>query len=44
MKPPNSVLAGETDALGGDPRPCAIVPRPIPCLQTSATTVIGGAR
>ena len=29
MKPPNSVLAGETDALGGDLRPCARLPRPI---------------
>ena len=44
MKPPNSVLAGEIDALRGDLRPCAIVPRPIPCPQTSATTLIGGAR
>ena len=25
MKPPNSLLAGTTDALGGDLRPCASV-------------------
>jgi hypothetical protein len=44
MNTPTSALAAKTDALRGALRPCARLPRPIPCPQTSATTVIGGER
>ena len=44
MTIPNPPLALDTDALRGVLRPCAIVPRPIPSPQTSATTLIGGER
>jgi hypothetical protein len=37
-------LARVIDALRAVLRPCASVPRPIPCPQTSSTTLIGGER
>jgi hypothetical protein len=40
----NPTLAGEADALRAVLRPCAIVPRPIPCPQTSSTTTIADQR
>ena len=44
MTIPKLLLGLETDALRAVLRPCAIVPRPIPCSQTSATTLIRGER
>ena len=44
MNASNSLLAGDTDALGGDLRPGARLPRPIPCPETSVTTLIGRER
>jgi hypothetical protein len=44
MTIPKLLLALQTDALRAVLRPWSIVPRPIPCPQTSATTVIGGER
>jgi hypothetical protein len=41
MKPPNPMLAGNTDALGAVLRLWAIVSRPIPCPHTRSTTTIG---
>ncbi len=44
MNPPNSVFTGETDALGGDLRPCSRLPRPIPLPPESQIGPIRGAR
>ena len=44
MTIPKLLLGLETDALRAVLRPCAIVPRPIPCPQPSATTTIEDQR
>ena len=45
MNPPNSVLAGETDALGGVLRPCSSVAATDPPARQRATIgLIRGAR
>ena len=44
MNTPNPALRIEIDTLRAVLALCAIVPRPIPYPQTSATTVIGGRR
>jgi hypothetical protein len=40
----NPGFAIERDALRGDLRPLTLPPRPIPCPETSATTMIGRQR
>lgn len=44
MNAPILPLARVIDALRAVLRPWPIVPRPIPCPQTSFTTTIGGER
>ena len=44
MNAPVLPIARLIDALRAVLRLCAIVPRPIPCPQTSSTTTIGDQR
>ena len=44
MNTPNLACAGETGALSGDLRPCAMLPRPIPYPAKHQIRRIGGAR
>jgi hypothetical protein len=44
MNPPNSVLAGETDALTGALTPCETSPRPIHHPETGTHSGFGGGR